>query len=55
LTHDERVAAIEGFRADGRHPQWIFGWWRFQMRHADGDRDLDATNPPDTRADRSAL
>jgi hypothetical protein len=31
LTDEERVAAIERFKAEGRHPQWTFGWWRHQM------------------------
>jgi hypothetical protein len=30
LTHDERVAAIERFKAEGRHPALIAGWWRHQ-------------------------
>ena len=32
MTHHERAAALDQFRAEGRSPQWIFGWWRHQMR-----------------------
>jgi hypothetical protein len=42
-THQERQAAIDSFRAEGRHPQWVFGWWRHQMRHQDDGPDLPAT------------
>jgi hypothetical protein len=42
-TREERQAAIDHFKVDRRHPQWIFGWWRCQMRHQDDGPDLDAT------------
>jgi hypothetical protein len=42
-THEERQAAIDGFVAEGRHPQWIAGWWRYQTRHQDDGPALDGT------------
>jgi hypothetical protein len=31
LSNEEISAEIERFKAEGRPPQWIFGWWRHQM------------------------
>jgi hypothetical protein len=32
-SHEERQAAVEAYRAEGRSDAWVFGWWRNQMRH----------------------
>jgi hypothetical protein len=34
-TNEERQAAIDKFRAEGKPAVWIHGWWRYQMRHQD--------------------
>jgi hypothetical protein len=30
-SNEEITAEIERFKAEGRRPQWVFGWWRHQM------------------------
>jgi hypothetical protein len=44
LSRHERIAALERFKAEGRHPQWIFGWWRHEMHLAQVARDLGTAN-----------
>jgi hypothetical protein len=41
-THEERQAAIDRFRGEGKSAAWTHGWWRCQMRHQDDGPDLDA-------------
>jgi hypothetical protein len=51
-THEERRAAIDRFGAEGKSPNWIHGWWRYQMRHPDSEPRLEATNPVGAGEDR---
>src|SRR5215203_5501234 len=46
MDHDERQAAMERYRAEGKSEAWIAGWWRSQMRHPANQRH-DAPDQPD--------
>ena len=32
LSTEDRAAALAQFKAEGKKPEWIAGWWRNQMR-----------------------
>jgi hypothetical protein len=46
-THEERQAAIDQFRAEGKSPAWVYGWWRREMRRVDEKRYLSTSDASD--------
>ena len=46
MDHEEREAAMQRFRDEGKSEAWIAGWWRNEMRHAN-DPEPSAPDEPD--------